>query len=283
MRLLRFYEKRREFELSKDLEDDEVPQYAILSHTWGQDEEEVTFKDLKECAGHHKSGYRKLDFCAEQARRDGITYFWVDTCCVDKANNVELNTAITSMFRWYQRAAKCYVYLSDVPRTPTDAPSSDTTTWRSDFRNCRWLSRGWTLQELLAPETVEFYDKMGMKVGDKMSLERDICDISGIPAEALRGRLLSTFSIEERFSWQRRRTTKKPEDQAYSLLGICGVSMIPNYGEGGDVAMSRLQRMIEDVSKGMLVPSLHRVDSGLVGSVPANEDRYRTPELCYSL
>ena len=238
------------FGLLEDLEEDDIPQYAILSHTWGADKEEVTFRDLQEGIGKHKSGYRKLEFCAGQTQRDGLTHFWVDTCCIDKSNNVELNTAITSMFPWYQRAAKCYVYLSDVLRTHDGADGSDGVTWQSDFRNCRWLTRGWTLQELLAPRTVEFYDNTGRKLGDKTSLERHVCDITGIPAEALRGRPLSSFSIEERFSWQRIRTTKRPEDQAYSLSGICGVSMIPIYGEGRDKAMFRLRREIDEVSQG---------------------------------
>jgi hypothetical protein len=157
------------------------------------------------------------------------------------------------MFRWYQRAEKCYVYLSDVPRTANDSMGHNIATGRSEFCDCRWLSRGWTLQELLAPDIVEFYDNTGRKLGDKTSLERNICDVSGIPVEALRGRSLSAFSIEERFSWQRSRRTKKAEDKAYSLSGICGAAMIPVYGEGHDAAMSRLRKLIEDDSTGMRV------------------------------
>ena len=244
-----------ELRFTKDLEEDDLPPYAILSHTWGTDEEEVTYQDLQEGTGKHKDGYRKLEFCGEQTRKDGQRHFWADTCCIDKSNNVELNTAITSMFRWYQKAERCYVYLSDVPSIHNDTDSSRGINWESDFRDCRWLTRGWTLQELLAPNVVQFFDKSGRRLGDKQSLEPHICDIAGIPAEALRGRTLTNFSIEERFSWQRNRTTKKPEDQAYSLSGICGVPMIPIYGEGRDAAMARLQRMIKDATKGMIVPS----------------------------
>jgi hypothetical protein len=249
MRLLEITEERG-LRLTEDLEDDGLPPYVILSHTWGPDEEEVTFKNLQEGTGKHKDGYRKLEFCAKQAQQYGQRHFWVDTCCIDKSNNVELNTAITSMFRWYQRAKICCVYLSDVPSIYSEVHGSYGVSWQSDFRDCRWLRRGWTLQELLAPEVVEFFDKAGRKLGDKASLERHICGITGIPAEALRGRALSSFSIEERFSWQRSRKTKKPEDLAYSLLGICDVSMIPIYGEGRDQAMSRLRREIEDASQG---------------------------------
>ena len=101
-----------EFVLTKDFYD-EIPQYAILSHTW-KDGEEVTFKDLMDGTGKGKTGYDKIHFCAQQAKRDGLQYFWVDTCCIDKSNSVELQEAINSMFRWYQNAVKCYVYLSDV-------------------------------------------------------------------------------------------------------------------------------------------------------------------------
>jgi hypothetical protein len=255
MRLLEITEERG-LKVTKDLEEGDLPSYAILSHTWGPDEEEVTFQDLQEGTGKHKDGYGKLEFCAKQTRQDGQRHFWVDTCCIDKSNNVELNTAITSMFRWYQKAEKCYVYLSDVTTIHNNIDGSCGESLRSDFRNCRWLRRGWTLQELLAPGVVEFFDSSGRKLGDKASLERHICDTTGIPAEALRGRALSSFSIEERLSWQKSRRTKKPEDQAYSLSGICEVSMIPIYGEGQDKAMSRLRREIEEATRGMYRASI---------------------------
>ena len=272
-----------EFRLSDDLEEDRIPPYTILSHTWGPDGEEVTFKDLKGGTGMNKTGYRKLEFCAKQSQQDGQRHFWVDTCCIDKGNSVELNTAITSMFRWYQRAVKCYVYLSDVAEAHTGAEGGNgITAWQSDFRNCRWLTRGWTLQELLAPRIVEFYDKIGTKLGDKATLERHICDITGIPAEALRGRRsLSSFPFEDRLFWQQSRKTKKPEDQAYALSGICGVSMIPIYGEGWKKAMARLRREISETTKG----EYHAVTRDRIcgEDEPINEDRYRTPELRHSL
>src|SRR4051794_5507730 len=86
--------------------------YAILSHRWGPDE--VTFEDLKMGTEKTRKGYRKLKFCGEQAARDGLLYLWIDTCCIDKANNTELSEAINSMFKWYKNATKCYVYLPDV-------------------------------------------------------------------------------------------------------------------------------------------------------------------------
>lgn len=236
--------------LTEDLEEDDLPPYAILSHTWGPNEEEVTYKDLVDGIGRGKKGYRKLEFCEKQARHDGQTHFWVDTCCIDKTNSVELNTAITSMFDWYAKATKCYVYLPDVVKgSPTTEDDLDAS-WQAQFRDCRWLTRGWTLQELLAPKVVEFYDRDDVRLGDKATLECHLCELTGVPAAALRGRDLSSFSIPERFSWQRTRRTKKPEDAAYSLSGICGVSMIPVYGEGKDRAMARLRKEIDDMQKG---------------------------------
>ena len=113
MRLL-LYSDTGDFSLTKDLVDDKIPPYAILSHTWLKDNEEPTFKDLTNGKGKEKLGYEKIRFCGEQARRDGLYYFWVDTCCINKANYTELSHSINSMFRWYRNATRCYVYLSDV-------------------------------------------------------------------------------------------------------------------------------------------------------------------------
>jgi hypothetical protein len=114
MRLLE-YNDDGEFGLAEFFGDD-IPQYAILSHRWGA--EEVTFKDLMNGTGKSKASYGKIQFCGEQARRDKLHYFWVDTCCVDKSNSTELAEAINSIFRWYRDATRCYVYLSDVSRLP---------------------------------------------------------------------------------------------------------------------------------------------------------------------
>ena len=119
MRLLEL-KNHGEFSLTKDLVDN-IPPYAILSHTWGEDDEEATFQDLAQAVGKSKAGYRKIQFCGEQAARDSLQYFWVDTCCIDKSNSTELSEAINSMFHWYRDAAKCYVYLSDVSITKRKA------------------------------------------------------------------------------------------------------------------------------------------------------------------
>jgi hypothetical protein len=220
---------RGELSLTKDLIED-IPRYAILSHAWGEDDEEVTFNDLKDGSGNSKAGYTKIQFCGEQAQRDGLQHFWVDTCCIDKANHVELSEAIASMFRWYGNAVKCYVFLSDVSARKRGNEEMERA-WESAFRESRWFTRGWTLQELLAPQQVEFYSREGERLGDKNTLEREIHEITQIPIAALRGAPLSDFSISERMRWTSKRNTRRIEDQAYCLLGIFDVSMSPIYGE----------------------------------------------------
>ena len=187
MRLLK-YNNDGEFSLTEFF--DNIPPYAILSHTWGK--EEVTFVDMIDGNGTSKTGFDKIRFCGEQARRDGLQYFWVDTCCINKTSSAELAEAINSMFRWYRDAAKCYVFLSDVPRQTVDGEDrSYQLPWESAFRISRWFTRGWTLQELLAPPSVEFFSRHNKRLGDKGSLKRHIHEITGIPISALEGAPLS--------------------------------------------------------------------------------------------
>jgi hypothetical protein len=238
MRLLKL-EENGEFNLTKDIAYPTTP-YAILSHTWGEDDEEVDFGDMKDGSRKLKDGYKKLRFCAEQAARDGLQYFWVDTCCINKSSDRELSEAINSMFRWYREAAKCYVYLTDV--STNDQIDLSLQQWGTAFGNSRWFTRGWTLQELIAPPSVEFFCSNGNGIGDKKSLERQLHKITGIPVSALQGSPLSEFSFDERISWAQIRETKREEDKAYSLLGIFDISMPVIYGEGKENAFRRLNR-----------------------------------------
>jgi hypothetical protein len=250
MRLLQL-KTNGEFSLTTDLINN-IPSYAILSHTWGNEEDEVTLKDMVEGLGTTKVGYEKIQFCGEQAARDGLQYFWVDTCCIDKSSNTELTMAINSMFRWYRDAARCYVYLSDVSTNDSNHINNPTQSWMLAFRSSKWFTRGWTLQELLAPASVEFFSSEGKRLGDKKSLKHQICEITVIPVNALEGRTLSEFTIDERTSWAERRETKMSEDKVYSLLGIFGIYMPLIYGEGCDNAFRRLRREIQDASAGKI-------------------------------
>ncbi|KAF7513224.1 hypothetical protein GJ744_010620 [Endocarpon pusillum] len=244
MRLLEYTDEDG-LALTKDfIGEDKIPPYAILSHVW-EDGQEVTFTDVSDGIGKDKTGYSKIRFCKQQAGNDGLQYFWVDTCCIDKTNHVELQGAINSMFRWYQDAEKCYVYLSDVwtkKRKASDNISEST--WENAFRGSRWFTRGWTLQELLAPRSVEFFSREGKKLGNKSTLERQIHEITGIDILALRGTPLSKFGIDERLSWAKNRQTTWKEDRAYSLLGLFGIYMPLIYGEGEENAFKRLRKKI---------------------------------------
>ncbi|KAM0131620.1 hypothetical protein ACHAO1_007221 [Botrytis cinerea] len=234
------------FGLVRNLAGRDIPEYAILSHTWGADADELTFQDLMNDTGQNKSGYRKLQFCGEQAKRDGLQYFWVDTCCIDKSSSAELQEAINSMFRWYRNAARCYVYLSDVS---TNGNNQAGLSWQPIFKASRWFTRGWTLQELIAPRSVEFFCSNGMLLGDKRSLEHLIHEITEIEISALHGQNLSDFSIDERMSWAKNRETKREEDKAYCLLGIFDVHMPLIYGERSKNSFRRLGEEIEKRTK----------------------------------
>ncbi|KAH7037962.1 kinesin light chain 1 [Microdochium trichocladiopsis] len=249
MRLLQ-QDNANNYTLTADLRADDIPPYAILSHTWGAGE--VIYNDVKTSSNdwQQKAGYDKIKFCADQAKRHDLQHFWVDTCCIDKSDAIELQTAINSMFRWYRGAKRCYVFLSDVscPLTSTQQPG--VISWEAALRGSRWFTRGWTLQELIAPQIVEFYSKEGVFLGDRRSLEAIIRDVTGIPATALRGTPLSDFTTSEREAWVRNRETKYEEDMAYSLLGIFGVHMPLIYGEGREQAQRRLREEVQRSVKG---------------------------------
>ncbi|KAH7016085.1 kinesin light chain 1 [Microdochium trichocladiopsis] len=249
MRLLQ-RDDANNYTLTDDLRADDIPSYAILSHTWGVDEVIYTDVQTSSTDWQQKVGYRKIQFCADQAKRHGLQHFWVDTCCIDKSDAIELQTAINSMFRWYRSAKRCYVFLSDVCCPSTSSQQPGVTSWEAALRASRWFTRGWTLQELIAPQIVEFYSKEGVFLGDKRSLEAVIRDVTGIPAQALRNTSLSHFTTSEREAWVRNRETKYEEDMAYSLLGIFGVYMPLIYGEGREQAQRRLREEVQKSVKG---------------------------------
>jgi hypothetical protein len=151
------------------------------------------------------------------------------------------------MFRWYHDAAKCYAYLSDVSASADD-PQICQSAWEADFRSSEWFTRGWTLQELLAPSSVLFYSSQYRKLGDKKSLVRVIHETTGIPLLALDAHPLDTFGVAERMAWAAKRQTTKDEDGAYCLLGIFSIFMPLIYGEGKEHALKRLQREVDGLS-----------------------------------
>ncbi|KAH0443071.1 HET domain-containing protein [Colletotrichum camelliae] len=246
---------------------DDIPPYAILSHTWENDE--VSLQDLSTTAGRSKKGFKKIEACCAQARRDGYDWAWLDTCCIDKTSSAELSEAINSMFRWYRQARVCYVYLSDLPsQYPGDVD-------RRQFDNVKWFTRGWTLQELIAPRAIEFYDQNWEEVGTKVSLLDLLHDKTGIRGDILDGSTTHTVvSAGERMSWASNRETTRQEDLAYCLLGIFDIHMPLIYGEGSQ-AFIRLQQEIlrtsEDLSILLWTGGLTRqsVACGILAPAPS--------------
>ncbi|KAL9113919.1 MAG: hypothetical protein Q9227_002053 [Pyrenula ochraceoflavens] len=235
------------FRLTENLLEQDVSQcpYAVLSHRWEQASEEVTFEDITQGAGRNKAGYKKIEFCGQQAAHDGLEYFWVDSCCIKKSSDSELSEAINSMYRWYSQAVRCYVYLSDVSTTKRRRGDEDPdNSWELTFRTSKWFTRGWTLQELLAPNLVEFFSREWKRLGDKKSLLQLIHEVTRIAVPALQGVSLSQFSVDERFHWAQNRCTTREEDWAYCLLGIFTISMPLIYGEGRERAIDRLRRKV---------------------------------------
>lgn len=294
----------------------EIPRYAILSHTW--EEEEVSFQQFTQLPREDLpklKGFAKIEQTCHLARTSGIEWAWVDTCCIDKSSSAELTEAINSMFHWYQESAVCYAYLSDLqsekreekrddgrsrerkgqkdhddgdnPEKRGERPHQEkaekylnpavrmggTGDDKSDdgkslfkrersasrrpvneglsfaqrvekYAHCRWFTRGWTLQELIAPRRLGFYDRSWKFQGEKDALSGELAEITRINKRILdRADLLSTVSVAQRMSWAANRQTTRAEDMAYCLLGIFGVQIPMLYGEGGK-AFIRLQEEI---------------------------------------
>jgi hypothetical protein len=212
----------------------ENPPYGILSHIWG-DSAEVSFQEIARLgqATKSKRGFLKISQFLHRVREDGLRYAWVDTCCIDKTSSAELSEAINCMFTWYAESIACYAYL----------PDADVS--RENWTQSVWFNRGWTLQELIAPKTVQFYDGGWNFLGSKSQLLQELSAVTGIEASILRNtQHLDSVSIAQRMSWAARRITTRTEDTAYCLLGIFGVHMPLIYGEGGQNAFRRLQEEI---------------------------------------
>ena len=244
-------------ELGKD-----EKKYAILSHRWRAAEDEVLFTDVNGLQDFsHKQAFGKIKGFCDKAASLGYDYAWVDTCCIDKRDLNELTEAINKMYRWYQGSDLCIIYLADVDKT--------------GMMDSSWWTRGWTLQELIAPKAASFYDCGWHLIGTKSGLLSEISTKTGIPESILTDPAnLHTCSVAQRMSWAANRQTTREEDRAYSLLGIFGVYLPHIYGEG-DNAFLRLQEAIRMKGKdesmfawGMRIGNDHRRYTGLFAPSP---------------
>ncbi|KAI6004984.1 heterokaryon incompatibility protein-domain-containing protein [Pisolithus marmoratus] len=230
--------------------DDKSTDYAILSHRWGTDSE-VSYEEMvglmkmeeqeREEVGN-RYGYEKIIKSCEQAKEDGYKWLWIDTCCIDKRSSAELSEAINAMYRWYQNAQVCYAYLNDVDESVF--PTKQDEKWVKSSYWPEWFKRGWTLQELIAPKQVEFFNKDWVPIGNKQRLAPTLTDITKIPRDVLaHGLAGKRLSVAQIMSWAAERETTREEDRAYSLMGLFGVKMPMLYGEGKN-AFRRLQLKI---------------------------------------
>ncbi|KUI52903.1 Vegetative incompatibility protein HET-E-1 [Cytospora mali] len=223
----------------KEFFEDQIPPYAILSHTWGSSDEEVSFQDMRLepriLWEDRRYGYSKIVNTCRLALEDRLKYVWVDTCCIDKSSSAELTEAINSMFRWYEKAEICYVHLADV--TPQMS-------LEDGLKNCRWITRGWTLQELIAPRECDFFDSKWTYRGRKTKMTDMLAALTRVPALVLEHeKLPREYTVAQRMSWAAKRKTTRSEDLAYCLLGVFGIHMPMIYGEG-EMAFHRLQEEI---------------------------------------
>ncbi|XXH02316.1 hypothetical protein Hte_008689 [Hypoxylon texense] len=216
----------------------DIPKYAILSHTWA--EEEVSLQDLQAGRGPGKAGYEKIERTCNQARRHKLRWAWVDTCCIDKTSSAELSEAINSMYQWYKESDTCYAYLSDVDYQFRDVGIPE------EIQVSRWFTRAWTLQELIAPRKFIFYDRQWREIGHRSQedIATAVCDATRIPREVIQGvETLDPYSVAQKMSWAAHRSSTRVEDRAYSLIGLFDINMPLLYGEG-DKAFKRLQEEI---------------------------------------
>ena len=239
--------------------------YAILSHTW--EDEELDFNTFKSGDGQGRKSYVKIERCCAQAKSHGLDFAWVDTVCIDKRSSTELSEAINSMFSWYANATVCYVYLADLsPEEP-----GSTSTLSDLMRDCRWFTRGWTLQELLAPRHVKLYTRDWTPIGTKQELASLLSIITGIDSNVLAGvKDVHTCSIAQRMSWASQRETTRIEDIAYCLLGVFAVNM-PLLYEEGTKAFIRLQKAIIEISDDESIfawTGVHQNGSGMLARSP---------------
>ena len=225
--------------LLEEFADHKEVEYAILSHTWDKGEE-ILYSDFYDGQARAKKGWRKIQEVCQLARAYGLGFVWVDTCCIDKSSSAELSEAINSMFVWYHGAKVCYAYLADHDvRDPC-----------SIMAESRWFTRGWTLQELIAPANLHFYDQDWKPIGTKQGRTDQLEKITGIAEEILcasqKGQLeetLDSVPVARKMSWASKRATTRVEDTAYCLLGVFGINLPLLYGEG-ERAFMRLQEEI---------------------------------------
>lgn len=278
------------YQLENFIDSHLAPRYAILSHTW--ESNELVYKDMREADGPKRArGHKKIRYACEQAAKDRLSYIWIDTICINKSDSSELSEAINSMYRYYQEAQCCYAFLADVDGESARVEDTSVQEGANNIpretlgmklvseklTKARWFTRGWTLQELIAPSQLRFYDQNWQLLGSRHSLREAISSITHIDERVLIApeKYLKECSIAKRMSWAANRQTTRLEDEAYSLLGIFEVNMPMLYGEGRH-AFIRLQ---EEIIRRSTDLSIFAWLAGSQSSVEAGELLALSPQL----
>lgn len=255
----------------KEFSENQIPfgRYAVLSHRWT--DEEPTFKSFRKGHIDLTEGYNKVIRCCDFAKSRNIPWVWLDTVCIDKRSSAELSESLNSMFRWYQQSAECYVHLADVTLDGHDREEVNRL-----LRKSQWFTRGWTLQELLAPSKMIFCDADWNIIGrrDDDELVNEISIVTGIGTYDINNFSVHRSSVARKMSWASARETTRPEDMAYCLLGLFDVHMPLLYGEGATKAFLRLQLEImrksndKSIFAWALEPEMNMTWNGMLASSP---------------
>lgn len=254
--------------------------YAILSHCWGDPEDEVHYTEMDSLTKmdlaargkmRERGGYHKIRESCLQTRRDDLLWLWVDTCCIDKRSSAEFSEAINSMYVWYENSDRCYAFLHDVdtdalPTKPDNHKFNKSNGWP------KWFSSGWTLQELIAPKDVRFFNQNWEYIASKRGSARVLSGITRIPVNVLQeGFSRASTSVAQIMSWAADRTTTREEDRAYSLLGLLGMHMSILYGEGKNTFL-RLQLGVKRTTDDQSISAWSRTEeTGSAGGFLAND------------
>ncbi|KAI1342779.1 heterokaryon incompatibility protein-domain-containing protein [Xylariaceae sp. FL0016] len=260
--------------------------YAILSHRWVG--HEITFEQIQKFTSQLQNQkdqptvqLAKIRGACDRAREQGIKWMWIDTCCIDKSSSSEETEVLNSMFRWYRDAKLCITLFNDVRFSPQN-PRENTFDRIEGGASSVWFTRGWTLQELLAPKYMQFYDMDWQYMGTKAELAHLLARITRIDVSYLTGeRHFSSACIASKMSWMASRITQRPEDMAYSMLGIFDVFLTPRYGEGMRAFMRLQQHLLSTLTDESLFawkfptsdsPQKHATTTGSSGM-----DEYKLP------
>ncbi|KAG2142871.1 uncharacterized protein EDB93DRAFT_1252134 [Suillus bovinus] len=249
---------------------------VLLSHRWEETEvllHDIQNKDVRELKGF--DGITKLQSFCKVARNAGYRWAWMDTCCIDKKSNTEVQESVNSMFVWYRHSALTIVYLCDVP--PSSQPGA--------LAKSVWNKRGWTFPEFVAPKVVIFYQKdWSLYLNDRSpnhkespAIMKELEDATGIDARALVTFRPGLRGAREKLQWTSKRVTTVQEDVAYSLFGIFGITLPVIYGEMKQNALGRLLQEIVARSGDITVLDWIGQPSEFNSCLPAHVTSYSTP------